>query len=310
VGRWAVGSVLGAALLAAPALAHAATCVVVDQDRDGLSAEEQSSARTLFEDTLRHNQIAIARDDCTETWTLYHVRLGQNVTVVVRSPRGERRETVRKIEDLPGVYDQMTKSLVTGVVATNDSSVVDRKNVTESQTKNRRVAADAFWYARLGYGATASDGLIGGPAFGFGRRWELDRIGIDLSFLNLAIYQDEDGARGAGGSIVKLGVDYFLDPQANHTPCFGAGLSWGVNTIREKDGEGDYSGTGLQGELMAGYEMFRASSVRLFVEADASLPMYRTSRVEFDVTGGEERSYRYAPMFSLSLGLGWGKAAR
>jgi len=113
---------------------------------------------------------------------------------------------------------------------------------------------------------------------------------------------------GWGGSWLKLGVDYFLDSQANHTPYLGAGLSWGGNTVPTADG--DYTGSGLQGELMAGYEMFRASTLRLFVEADATLPMYRTSRVSFSPEGESDREYKYAPMFTLALGLGWGRSAR
>jgi hypothetical protein len=51
--------------------------------------------------------------------------------------------------------------------------------VTESQNQPQRVRADAIWYAKLGYGATTADGFDSGPEFGFGRRWELDRVGID-----------------------------------------------------------------------------------------------------------------------------------
>lgn len=306
--RWLFGAGVAGALLAAPALAHAAICVVVDGARDGLAPEERSAAQTLLEDTLRHNQLAVAREGCTETWTLYHVRLGSNVTVVVRSPLGERRETVHKIEDLPATYDQMVRAMLRGAAATNDSEAVTRKNVTESQTRTRRVAADAIWYGRLGYGATAAGGFYGGTAFGLGRRWELDRIGIDVSVLNLTVYQDNDGYQGLGGSWIKLGVDYFLDAQANHTPYFGAGLSWGSNTVT-RDGN-DYTGAGLQGELKAGYEMFRASTLRVFFEADASLPMYRTSRLALDADGPDDREYRYAPLLTLSLGVGWGRAAR
>jgi hypothetical protein len=301
--RWGVGALVGALALAAPALAQAATCVKVDEQRDGLTAEERSSAQTLFEDTLRHNQIETSRDNCGETWTLYHVRLGSSITIVVQSPRGERRERVDHIEDLPGMYDQMTKSILTGLVGTSESPVVDRRNVTESQTRNQRISAEAFWYARLGYGATPADGFDGGPAFGFG---------IDFSFLNLTMYQDSDGYDGIGGSWLKLGVDYFFDPYANHTPYVGAGLSWGGTTVPTDDELfNDYSGSGLQGELMLGYEMFRASTLRLFVEANATLPMYRTSRQTLDAAGGSnDREYKYAPMFTLSLGIGWGSAPR
>lgn len=297
---------LGAAL-AAPVTAWASACVAVDEQRDGLGDEERQAAKTLFEEALSENGIEIAREGCTETWTLYHVRLGKTVTVVVQGPRGTRRERVKAVEDLPAVYSQLARAIVTGTENTNDSNNVDRRNVTEAQTETQRVAADAIWYAKLGYGATPANDLYGGPAFGFGRRWELDRVGIDLSFLNFLLYQTSNGIDGTSVGWVELGVDYFFSPYANNTLFMGAGLSLGSHALPSEDGGDEYTGGGLQGKVTLGYELFRASTIRLLIEADARLPFHRLSRDVFEPTTNElVRDHTYAPTFVLSLGIGWG----
>lgn len=295
------------AVLAAPRAAWAGACVTLDEQRDGLAEDERQAAKTLFEEALSENGVEVTRDGCTETWTLYHVRLGNSVTVVVQSPRGTRRERVKKVEDLPAVYSQLTRSITTGTENTSDSNNVDRRNVTETQADaNRRVAADAIWYAKLGYGASPADDLYGGPAFGFGRRWELDRIGIDLSFLNFLLYQTSNGIDGTSVGWVELGVDYFFSPYANNSLFFGAGLSLGSHALPSDDGD-EYTGGGLQGKATLGYELFRASTIRLLIEADARLPLHRLSRDTFDpATNVTVREHTYAPTFVLSLGIGWG----
>lgn len=306
--RVATGALVAAAALGAPRVALATSCVVIDEERDGLSAEERQSARTLFEEALGEAGVTVGREGCTETWTLYHVELGKSITLVVQSPRGTRRERVKKIEDLPATYHQLTRAILTGTENTNDSGNVDRRNVTESQNERKRVRADAVWYAKLGYGFTPADGFHGGPGFGFGRRWELDSVGINLGFLNFILYQDSDEFRGASAGWIELGADYFFDPYANSSPYVGAGLSLGNHSIPSADG--DYENAGLQGKATLGYEMFRASTIRLSLHFDATLPMYRLSRTTYllgsDGSNQEDVDHVYSPTFQLSLSLGWG----
>lgn len=291
-----------------PRTALADTCVQIDEQKDGLDAEERTSVRTLFEEALGEEHVTVVREGCTETWTLYHVRLGESLTVVVVSPRGTRRERVNKIEDLPGIYSQMVRSLLTGAAQTNDSSAIDRRNVTASQNTPERIRADAIWYAKLGFGATSADNVHAGPAFGFGRRWELDRIGIDLGFFNFLLYQNSNGFSGTSASWVELAVDYYFDAYANSSLYFGGGLSLGSHTIPHSGG-GDYTGSGLQGRATLGYEMFRASTIRLLVQLDSTLPMFRLLRKDVDPTTLLDiRDHTYSPNLTLSLGLGWGGA--
>ena len=83
--------------------------------------------RTLFEDALTEEKQTVAREGCTETWTIYHIVLGRSLTVTVQTSRGTRKERLNKIEDLPAVYSQIVRSMLSGAAVTNDSSAVDRK---------------------------------------------------------------------------------------------------------------------------------------------------------------------------------------
>jgi hypothetical protein len=84
---------------------------------------------------------------------------------------------------------------------------------------------------------------------------------------------------------------------------FGGGRVSGVaNRYRT-----DWHGSGLQGELTAGYELARVTSLRVFIQADAILPFYQ---VHSDTYVVSRSSYvtttdrRYAPTLVVSIGLG------
>ena len=190
-------------------------------------------------------------------------------------------------------------------------NVVDRTNVTSAQASSERVPADGFWYARLGYGGLFGDRTYGTPAIGFGYRVELDSIGVDVSFLNYQISSSNDyGYYGSSsrhafaGSLLKLEGLYFIHPEANKSTYVGGGMSWGGTTF----GNG-WNGSGLQGELTAGYELPRASALRMFVQADAVLPFYQVSATRFPVNYRLNSpiitEHRYAPSLVVSMGFGW-----
>lgn len=300
-------AVAGSLMLASkPASAN--TCVTIDESKDNLAASDRDGARALFEESLRENSVAVARENCSETWVLYHIKLGSSVTVIVHSPRGDRKEQVSGLSELPGMYSQIVRSIQMGLVGTSESPVVDRRNVTDAQTTPNRLPADSIWYLNLGYGATAASGLYGGPSFGFGKRWELDRVGIDLSFINAAVYQGQHGSQGYSAAWVKIGVEYFFDATANYSPYIGGGLSLSSNEITTSSTH--LTGGGLNGELMAGYELFRASTIRILMQANVSLPTYTLSGDSIynnDGTISPAAPNRYAPVFGLTLGIGWGR---
>src|SRR5262249_41204877 len=129
--------------------AHAAACVQVDTERDNLEPSDRDASRTLFEQALLDNGqqvVAAGGADCTEIWRIYSVRLGSSVTATVNSPTDRRTMHVHAVEDLPGAYSQMVKSLLSKTIITPESTNVDRTNVTTQQTYNNRVAADSVWY--------------------------------------------------------------------------------------------------------------------------------------------------------------------
>jgi hypothetical protein len=206
----------------------------------------------------------------------------------------------------------MVRSIVTGRPMSG-FNVVDRTNVTAAQASSERVQAESLWYARLGYGGVFGDRFYGGPAAGFGYRFELDSFGLDVSFLNFqskqsdaySSYPDYNGA--FSGSGLKLEALYFLNPKANRTTYLGGGFSWGG-----ADFGNNWHGDGLQGELTAGHELFRASTLRSFVQADATIPFYQVSAIRYPVDARRPTPittlHRYAPSLTVSVGFGWQRA--
>ena len=107
----------------------------------------------------------------------------------------------------------------------------------------------------------------------------------------------------------NVGGVYFLDPIANSSSFIGGSI--GLSTIRCVKGDTLYSGGGLHARVVAGYEFFRASTMRLIVQADATLPFYDLESDEEDVNGNPiENDTMYAPVFGLSVGGGFSEKRR
>src|SRR4051812_30857988 len=172
--------VAAACLLGGLSVAKAASadvCVEVDTQRDNLSEADRSATRTMLEQALINNgqKVVTPGAGCSATWRVYHVKLGNTVSITMNSPTDSRTMKVRQVEDIPDAHSQMVKSLLSGTPLGVESGSVDRTNVTNTQTSNNRVAADSLFYLRLGYGGVVGSGLTAGPAFGLGWRKELDR---------------------------------------------------------------------------------------------------------------------------------------
>jgi hypothetical protein len=305
-------------LLSAAGAARAGVCVAVDETYDALSSSDRTVAALLVSKQFELEGQTVTPQDCTERYTLSHMMLGNTIFVTLAGPLGHREGTALGKDDLPALYSQMVRSIVTGRPMAG-FNVVDRTNVTTAQTSRERVPADGFWYARLGYGGVFGDRTYGAPAMGFGYRVELDSFGIDVSFFNYQIaasnnYSYSYYGRSEDvlvGSLLKLEGLYFLDPEANKSAYAGGGISWGGTHF----GNG-WNGTGLQGELTAGYELLRASTLRVFVQGDAVLPFYRVTAVRYPGYPDFRRptqpitEQRYASSFVVSMGLGWQRHRR
>ena len=149
---------------------------------------------------------------------------------------------------------------------------------------------------------------------------QLDAWGLDVSFLNQQL-PSSNGAFGASkgmaGSLLKLQGLSFVNPRANASAYFGGGVSWGTTIGSSgslQNGYSSWSGSGLQGELTAGYELPRASELRVFVQADATLPFYHTSGQVFTFSQGRSSAVttgrHYNPSVVVSVGLGWQRRRR
>jgi len=314
---------LGAILCFAAAEARAQTCVRIDETQDTLTPDDRRAAVLLLNRQLEMAGEQVAAD-CSAPYLLAHIKLGNSITVTLSGPKGERQGTALGLDDLPALYNQMVRSLFTGRPMTG-LAVVDRTNVTAAQATAQRVHSDSFAYARLGYGAIFGGRAYGTPSFGFGYRAELDKVAVDVSFLNLRVDQSEGygaSASAGGTSLVKLSGLYLLNRDANSTPYLGGGLSWGRTYINEgyptevtRVGTGPGAvyyydtggrGSGLQGELTAGYEFGRATTIRMFVQADAILPFYSVVSQTISSRGVvSSTTRRYTPSLVMSVGLGW-----
>lgn len=305
-------------VLAASASARADVCIAIDEAHDTLSPTDRTAALLLIGNAFEREGTHVVDGACEERYMLSHIRLGDTILTTIDGPLGRRQGTAIGLDDLPHLYSQMVRSLISGDPI-GSWHVIDRGNVTVAQDRPPlRLQSDRFGYARLGYGGVFGDRTYGVPSFGFGYRAEFDAIAVDISFLNYAISTSSGGyydsyRSATAWSLVKLEGLHFTNTTANASPYFGGGMSWGGTSASES---GNYwDGNGLQGELTAGYELGRASSVKLFVQADAVLPLYRVSSTTYGYQRSPSgayaatavRSERYAPSLVISFGIGWQK---
>jgi hypothetical protein len=310
-------TVLAILLFSAAATAHADVCVTIDAVHDTLTDRDRAAAILLVTREFEISGEHVVVDGCATSYVLSHAQLGNTIVVHIDGGGGSWDALAHGMDDLPAVYSQMVRSIVTGRPMTG-LRVVDRTNVTAAQSTARRVHTDSIWYARLGYGTVNGDRAYGTPALGFGYRAELDAFALDVAFLNFQLSARDgysDSAMGATQSLVKLSGLRYLTPRSDRSAYFGGGVSYGRTTFGSDFYVPDatsyrsaWTGSGLQGELTAGYELARATSMRVFVQADATLPFYKVASetVTFSRFGVSTvaSDRRYASSFVVSLGLG------
>jgi hypothetical protein len=286
-------------------------CVTIDRPADTLPPDEQTVAVLLVTKQFEQEGERIVPAGCSNAYALSHAELGNVILVTLSGPKGRREVLAKGKDDLPALYSQLVRSIVSGRPMTG-FNVVDRSNVTASQASARRVHSDSLWYARLGYGGVFGDRTYGTPSLGFGYRAELDSFGLDVSFLNFQ-FRGADGYYSPGATTMaplKLSGLYFFSPTNNRSAYVGAGLSYGRTSFtavtRPVSGfSTNWEGSGLQGELSAGYELARVTKLRIFVQADAVLPFYEVSTITYSRSGPiTTTDRRRAPSMVVSLGIG------
>jgi len=295
--------------------ARADIWVAVEESRDTFNAADRTAAVILLSGKLEAEGQRIGKDNCTETYVVSHVRLGDTIIVTLEGPRGRRDGMAIGMADIPALYSQLVRALLTGRDVGSMLHVVDRTNVVVTQASPLRVQSDSLFYVKLGYGSPLNSASHGGPATGFGVRRELDAFAIDVSFFNLQsqstrgsdyFYYGGDGS--ISGSWIKLTALRYANRTSNSTAYWGGGASWGA--VSGSHDAKYWHGSGLQGELTAGYEMLRASNIRAFVQTDVVLPFYSARSVTYMRTGPSIVERRYVPTATLSVGLGWGRGGR
>jgi hypothetical protein len=285
----------------------AQVCVTLDAESDNLSLAESKATVRLAESGFRATGKKVVKAPCNKAYTISNLRLGHSVTAVISGPLGSRKMKVERIEELTGAYEQMVRALVAGVQLSDSSGkVVTRHNVTLGQTQpRRRIGVDSVYYARLGtfMGRGVPTGeapmnLVGGY------RYELDQIALDF---NAALGTSSPAGDNGGGVMTQLNMDvhYFLKGASNHSAFVGGGMGFSAFAMEQKDEM--LSGGGLHARVAVGYEFFRASNLRLIVQADATIPLYA---MEKDVMGqsGTSTVGGFAPIFGLSIGGGLGRS--
>ena len=279
--------------------AHAQVCVEIDVPRDMLDPQDRAAAVLLLT-----RQFALAGEevaaDCATPYLLAHVRLGNTITVTLSGPKGTREGVALGLDDLPALYSQMVRSLETGRPMTG-LGVVDRTNVTAAQASAQRVHSDAFAYARLGYSGIVGNRVYGMPAFGFGYRAELDSMAIDVSFINMQVgSSDYYGSRREGRFAAQtIGIVSGQSTGQCHTvlrrrPELGQHQYQREPTLYRREPDPGLSerepplptrlgptAADFKAKLTAGYEFGRATTIRMFVQADAVLPFYSVTSQTF-----------------------------
>jgi hypothetical protein len=308
------------AFTTASGLARADVCIGVEESRDTLTEPDRTASLILLAKQFELAGEHVAAEGCTATYTVSHVKFGDTITVTLAGPEGQRQGMALGMNDVPALYSQLVRALLSGQ-AVGAMGVVDRTNVTAVQAAPLRVQSDSMWYARLGYGGTFGSHTQGGPATGFGIRRELDSFALDVSFLNFQAassnrsYSSYGGgnsyysaANGMSGSWLKLEALRYVDATSNASFYFGGGASWGG--VNGSDGNKFWSGSGLQGELTAGYEVLRASNIRMFVQTDVVLPFYSSTAQTYAWPAQVTTERRYTPSLAASFGLGWGHGGK
>ena len=218
--------------------ASADVCVEVDTQRDNLSEADRNATRTMLEQALINNgqKVVSPGAGCTATWRVYHVKLGNTVSVTLSSPTDSRTMKVRQVEDIPDAHSQLVKSLLTGAPSawraarsTAPTSPTRRPPTTASRPTRSStfVSATAAWSARVSPRAPRS-------AWG-GAKSSIASPSISPGF-NFVTTKQDNSYKDFSGSIVKLGGLYYFDPYANNSLYAGGGLSWGVSGHFEAGG--------------------------------------------------------------------------
>lgn len=263
--KWICGAllVLGLALQG-----FAAVCVEIEKDKDSLTEQEQNVSRNFIEALLSEEGLEINNEKCSEKYFVYHLKLGNAVTVIMSNAKKTEKVMAPSMEELSAAYSQAIRKLL-------GKSGETRGNVTSAQARPNRIKADDLWYIGFGF-AMIPDLKVDGVAMNFGYRYELDELAVDFSFNFLIPKQtDQDSTNWdeeedeTAVLDMRIAALYYMAPESSSSFYLGGGLGYGSMTV------GTLSSTGLSGTGILGVEFLRASTIRMFVQIAGTMPFYK-----------------------------------
>ena len=272
---------------------------------DNLSSDEQTAVKSLLVQAFQKAGEPPAEAACENEYTLTNIRLGKSITTKINGPKGSRTMQVDRIEELSSAYEQMAYSIIKGTkLGDNSSQGVTRHNVTAKQAVPLRVESDSLAVVNLGTGFALGSSLESLPInVGASYRYELDSFAIDIGGSFLFMVGDDDGTAFAQGTLSGL---YFFNGEANHSLFAGAGL--GLSALGFSKDSKFFDGGGMHARAAVGYAFFRASTIRMLVQADLTLPFYQVDATTL-IDDDSKSEKLYAPVLGLTLGVAYTRSS-
>jgi hypothetical protein len=300
-------------------------CPAIDTETDTLTEDERRVALALLAQAVQAWGRPLAAPGCPQPVTVSHVKVGDVLSVVLRTAEGARLGRAPRMEDLPATYLQLlrgadpasgpgSRAADTAAGAASPGAPPPPSPSEEPASPGgappeaaRRPwfgfgAGHGHFYARLGYHGSVRDELKTGPSLGIGYRFEVGRLLLDASTLNVDFWREDqrDSYDSNWNAFLRLMAFRYLDDVVGADLYAGAGLSYGRLETRDY-----FRGDGLQGELGLGYEILRETAVRAFIQAVVTLPFYRLYGEQqlHPLVSTPVRDYGFSGALSIGVGF-------
>jgi hypothetical protein len=127
-------------IFTASRVAHGQVCIGIDEARDTLSQSDRSAALLLLARQFESQGQRVVTDACAEPYVVSHVKFGETIIITLVGPAGQREAMALNMADVPAVYSQLVRAILTGLPVGSMRGVVDRTNVTVTQAEPLRVS--------------------------------------------------------------------------------------------------------------------------------------------------------------------------
>ncbi len=274
-------------------------CVAIDTERDNLSEGDRKAVLMLAKQEIEEAGYRIISQGCEDEIVLSSVKIGTSVTLSATRGDDQRRLVAQGLDDIPNVCSQIIKSLLSGEPL---ALSMDRTNVTKGQAEPKREKADFLTMFRGG-AMVHTVGVPVGPNLGVGMRVELDNWAIEAESAFGFSLSDHASRSDNGGSFsfgAHLGGLYFFDGESSHSAFAGLGVGYGTTALVTKSTD-LWTGAGFDFKVSLGYEILRASTIRMFIQTEALIPTYQLGAD----SGNLDKTDRYNPSYMISFGIGY-----